>query len=66
MNVPRRPGPDRRPRYGRAPGPSRPPRWPGWPGMLVLLAIALIVYRAWLEPGNVSAWLGTWIRGLCT
>lgn len=46
---------------------SRPaPRWPGWPGILVLLAIAAVVFPAWMAPRTVSAWLGAWLRGLCT
>ncbi len=46
--------------------PKRPPRWPGWRGMLVLLAIALVVFQAWLAPRNIAPWLGVWVRGLCT
>jgi hypothetical protein len=36
-----------------------------WLGMLVVLALAAVVFHAWLAPRNVSLWLGAWVRGFC-
>ncbi|MEJ0099689.1 MAG: hypothetical protein WDO12_08130 [Pseudomonadota bacterium] len=38
---------------------------------LVLLAatgfivVDVLVFKAWLAPGNISSWLQAWIPGLC-
>lgn len=43
----------------------RPRGW-RWLAAAGAIAFAALVFRAWLQPGNVSLWLGGWIRGLCT
>lgn len=41
-------------------------RWTTWTAVIAIVAFAALVFRAWLDPGNVSAWFALWVRGLCS